>query len=449
MMSFQIKKEKITLIFSFDGKEINIESKRDKYMKDIIEQYLITIKKDHKNCFFLYKGNMVKEELKIEEINNEDNELKILVYEIEDYDKCEEKLKDSKYIICPSCKELSLININNYKINIFNCKNKHSFSNLLLSDLNDFQKIDESKIICHKCNKNKSETTNNKFYKCLDCNINLCPLCKSSHNKNHRKIDYEMKNNCCESHGERYISYCKDCNQNFCDLCDFTKHNINFLYKLKNNKENIFQLKQKLEDLKKEDIDSDKKLNKIIENIEFYYNMENNLMNIYMNTKVKNCQLLMNINNLNKYNQKVIEDIEKIKNKNNKFKIISDLYKNMKIDNEIILNYKIEKEHKIRIFGDTFVNKNKNNYQLIINNQKYELTSFIDIDILEIKDDNLEVRLKQLKNTLDISFMFCECNSLISIENITNWNIENIINGDICRLLIIRKYTRYFKMEYK
>ena len=63
----------------------------------------------------------------------------------------------------------------------------------------------------------------------------------------------------------------------------------------------------------------------------------------------------MNINNLNKYNQKVIEDIEKIKNKNNKFKIISDLYKNMIIDNEIILNYKIEKEHKIRIFGDNLL----------------------------------------------------------------------------------------------
>ncbi len=294
--------------------------------------------------------------------------------------------------------------------------------------MNNFQKIDESKILCYKCNKNKFETINNKFYKCLDCNINLCPLCNSSHNKNHRKIDYEMKNNCCENHGERYIAYCKDCNQNLCDLCNFTKHNINFLYKFKNDKENIFQLKNKLEDLKKEDIDSDKKLNKIIENIELYYNMANNLMNTYMNTKNENCQLLMNISNLNKYNQKVIEDIEKLKNKNNKLKAISNLYKNMIIDNEIILNYKIEKEHKIRIFGDKFVNKNKNKYQIIINNKNYELTSFIDLDTLEIKDDNLEVHLKQLKNTLDISFMFCECNSLISIENITNWNIENIIN---------------------
>ena len=59
----------------------------------------------------------------------------------------------------------------------------------------------------------------------------------------------------------------------------------------------------------------------------------------------------------------------------------------MIIDNELILNYKIKKEHKIRIFGEIFVNKNKNNYQIIINNKNYELTSFIDINTLNIKGD--------------------------------------------------------------
>jgi len=204
-MIFQTKKEKVSLFFNFNGNEVNIVSKKDEYMKDIIEQYLITIRKEHENCFFLYNGCMVKEELKIEEINNEDNELKILVYEIEDDDKCKEKLKDSKYIICPSCKEICFIDINNYKIDLFNCKNNHCFSNLLLSELNDFQKINESKIKCHKCNIDKSETINNNFYKCLDCNINLCPLCNSSHKKNHKTIDYEIKNICCNNHGERYI----------------------------------------------------------------------------------------------------------------------------------------------------------------------------------------------------------------------------------------------------
>ena len=53
-MSLQIK-EKITLIFNLDGNEVSIESKRNKYMKDIIEQYLLEIKKDHKNIFFYIK----------------------------------------------------------------------------------------------------------------------------------------------------------------------------------------------------------------------------------------------------------------------------------------------------------------------------------------------------------------------------------------------------------
>ena len=104
--------------------------------------------------------------------------------------------------------------------------------------MNNFQKIDESKIKWYKCNIDKSETTNNKFYKCFDSNINLCPLCNHLHNKCHKKIYYEIKDNYCKSHDERYISYCEDCNQNF---CNFSYYNINFLYKFKNDKENIFQ----------------------------------------------------------------------------------------------------------------------------------------------------------------------------------------------------------------
>ena len=103
-----------------------------------------------------------------------------------------------------------------------------------------------------------------------------------------------MKNNCCNIHGERYISYCKDWNQNLCDLCNISKHNLCFLYKFKNDKESIFQIKKLLEDLKKENIDSDKKMSIVIENIESYYNMVINIIDIYKNTKYKNCQLLMN-----------------------------------------------------------------------------------------------------------------------------------------------------------
>ena len=53
-MSVLIKKETITLSFNFDENEVNIVNKRNKYIKDVIEQYLIKIKK------VLYKVSIEK-----------------------------------------------------------------------------------------------------------------------------------------------------------------------------------------------------------------------------------------------------------------------------------------------------------------------------------------------------------------------------------------------------
>ena len=167
-----------------------------------------------------------------------------------------------------------------------------------------------------------------------------------------------MKNYICHKHGERFISYNNSTNENLCDICDYLKNNITFLYKLIYKDKSIFQLRKKIDDLKGEKTDSEKKLSLIIENLELYYNILNNLINRLNNKNHINYQLLMNINNLNKYNQKVIEDIDKIMNEKNKLETISNIYKNMIIDNEIILKYKIGNEKKIKIFGEVFVKKN-------------------------------------------------------------------------------------------
>ena len=116
-----------------------------------------------------------------------------------------------------------------------------------------------------------------------------------------------MKNYICHKHGERIISYINNTNENLCDICDNLKNNITFLYKLKYKDKTIIQLRAKIDNLKGKKTDSDEKLSKIIENLELYYNILNNIINRYNNKKYKNYQLLMNINNLNKYNQKIIE----------------------------------------------------------------------------------------------------------------------------------------------
>jgi len=71
-----------------------------------------------------------------------------------------------------------------YNIKLYFHKNKHNFDKIF----ENTQKIDISKIICNIYNKNnKSKTYNNKFYMCNICKINICPLCKLKHDKNHNK----------------------------------------------------------------------------------------------------------------------------------------------------------------------------------------------------------------------------------------------------------------------
>jgi len=65
----------------------------------------------------------------------------------------------------------------------------------------------------------------------------------------------------------------------------------------------------------------------------------------------------------------------------------------MTTTNEILIKYKIGKEDKVRIFGDYFVENNKNNFEMIINNINYELDSFYKIKN-EKENDILKIKLK-------------------------------------------------------
>ena len=118
--------------------------------------------------------------------------MNIIVYDIYENEIVEEKIEKSKEIICPKCKENILIEIKDYKINMYDCKNKDIIENIKIKEFENTQKIDISKIICNECKKvNKANVYKNEFYKCLDCNKNICPICKSKHNTNHIIIEYD------------------------------------------------------------------------------------------------------------------------------------------------------------------------------------------------------------------------------------------------------------------
>ena len=130
------------------------------------------------------------------------------------------KVINSNDIICPSCQELCKYEIIEHKIKLFGCKNKHKVENIKLDEFYDTQCIDLTKIKCEKCkNKSKFDTFNNEFFKCYECNMNLCPLCKSVHDKTHPIIDYDKKNYICNKHNETFIAYCEDCKIDLCLSC--------------------------------------------------------------------------------------------------------------------------------------------------------------------------------------------------------------------------------------
>ena len=111
--------------------------------------------------------------------------------------------------------------------------------------------------------------------------------------------------------------------------------------------------------------------------------------------------------------------------------------KNDKI-NEMIIIYKIEGKNKIQLFGSKFIENNKNNCKIIINNKELNIVEYLNVN----KEDKiLKIKLKEIKLITDMSNMFYNCESLISLPDISNWNTHNVINMSFmfynCKSLIL------------
>jgi hypothetical protein len=115
----------VTISFEYEQDIIKIPCSRDEYMKNIFQRYLIKLNKGIRDPYYLYKGTIINPELKLEQINNEDNELTILVQSSDDENENDEnKYKYSNEIICPDCKEICFLGVNKLFIYIDNILNK-------------------------------------------------------------------------------------------------------------------------------------------------------------------------------------------------------------------------------------------------------------------------------------------------------------------------------------
>ena len=132
--------------------------------------------------------------------------------------------------------------------------------------------------------KSKSDTYKNEFFICCDCNMNLCPLCKSIHDKNHFIINYDNKNYICNKHNKILIKYCDDCKIDLCLLC-INEHKDHKLISYEDKLIDIKKIRKKMNDLNKiinkfinnlEEIIV--KLKKIQNNLDIYYNINNEIL---------------------------------------------------------------------------------------------------------------------------------------------------------------------------
>ena len=306
-------------IFTYEGINYSIQCDINIVMKELIDRFFNKIgKEDAKDDFiFLYNGNQISYELTfIEQANLIDRETKKMNILVNSNKETVIKEIISKEIICPECHENIIIDIKDFKINLYGCKNGHTFNNILLNKYEECQKLDVSKIICNNCNNN---IYNKEFYICNTCNKNLCLLCKSIHDQNHSIINYDDKNYICKKHNDPFIKYCKTCKKDICIICEdeHSNHDIINFTKILSNKNELLILMENMKNI----IDKFKYkvnvmkeiLDKMISMMDIYYKINNNIIQYY-NMNKRNYNLLQSISIIKNNNEKLIKELDKLIN---------------------------------------------------------------------------------------------------------------------------------------
>ena len=103
--------------------------------------------------------------------------------------------------------------------------------------------------------------------------------------------------------------------------------------------------------------------------------------------------------------------------------------KDIKIDDREEIQKKLnETISREKLFGERFVENNKNKCKMIINGNKEEICCYLKNYHEYLNKGKLEIKLIDIKSTFDISYMFSGCLSLISLPDISNMNLNNITN---------------------
>ena len=145
----------------FQYNEINnvIQCHIDEKIEDICNKFLTVSKINANEIEYYYDGKkIIDKNLTFNQLANPVDKMRkkmnIIIIDKNLY--LDDKIVQSKDVICPVCHEPIKMNINNYKINLFDCKHNHINNNILLKEFKKIQSINLSWIKCDECKeKNK------------------------------------------------------------------------------------------------------------------------------------------------------------------------------------------------------------------------------------------------------------------------------------------------------
>ena len=95
--------------------------------------------------------------------------------------------------------------------------------------------------------------------------------------------------------------------------------------------------------------------------------------------------------------------------------------------NILNLAYKVNKnELSIRLFGERFVDNNKDNFKLFINEKEVDFSDVYPTDQIDDEINILKVTLKEMKPVTDYSYLFFKCDSLLYFYNADKFNLSHV-----------------------
>jgi hypothetical protein len=255
----------VLITFNIGHYKKKINAKQNELLYKLIIDFIKSINLKIEDVIFYYKGEKLifSKETKLSNIITK-NEKNIIIFGIIlNY--------NLKNIICPTCKnkynqiEQCVINFNEYKITLNKCIKGHNISDILLKDIEQKKLISEldMKELNNICEDHPYEITN---YYCTICQKNLC---------NNYKDKHKHKNNIL----------------NYSDIIPFYDKYFNYLLNRFNEFTNKFTIfKKQIESIKMI-------LNEIIDTLEIYYKINQNILNNYFYNK-NNYKILKNISNI-------------------------------------------------------------------------------------------------------------------------------------------------------